>query len=138
MQKVYLKEKKNVKIRKIEKSDIPELLRIHKEFFDYFPFPNLDDPICAFQWVVVDDTSKIVLASVIRLTAEAIFLTDKNLSNIKRAKAIKLINDEKFDEVMNFGLEDLIAFAEKANKYPNILTKLGWVKRPGVAMARGK
>jgi len=66
-------------IKRLEKSDVEELFTIHHKFYT-FPFPNLANPLYAIQRVVRDSKGNIVLAGIVKITSEGIFITNKDLS----------------------------------------------------------
>lgn len=124
-------------IRRLEKRDVKEVYAIHQKFYN-FAFPDLSNPLYAIQRVVLDNSGKIILAGIVRLTSEGIFITDKDRSNITRMKAIKLLSEQMYKDVVNFGLEDLHIFAENDDNYNNILRKLEFVDSTGFPMVRLK
>jgi hypothetical protein len=123
-------------IRRLEKYDLQELWNIHKKFYN-FAFPDLSNPLYAFQRVVLDNSGKIVLAVIVKLTSEGIFITDKDTSNLTRMKAIMLANNS-FKDAWSFGLEDCHTFVENDDHYINILRKLGWEDCTGHSLVRIK
>ena len=63
-------------VRPYEPKDLQALKAMHAaQGFDY-PFPDLDDPIFLSKLVVEDDQGRAVMASLLRLTAEAYLLLD--------------------------------------------------------------
>ena len=124
-------------IKRIEKTDVQELFDIHANYYT-FPFPNLANPLYAIQRVVRNDKNNIILAGIIKLTSEGIFITNKNLSEFERMKGIKLLNDQLEKDSLNFGLEDCHVFSENNDNFINILHKLGFVDCTGHALVRSK
>jgi hypothetical protein len=121
--------------RRLEKSDIKRLLEIHKKFYN-FPFPDINNPLYAIQRIVTEK-DKIVLAAIIKLTSEGVFITDKDISPITRMKAI-MTADKDLKLLWNFGLEDVHTFAENDDHYVNILRKLGFQDCSGHSMVKLK
>src|ERR1017187_10551645 len=89
MQREYWKSRIEMQLRRIEKRDVKKLFEIWKENYS-FPFPDINNPLYAFQHVVLDDHERIVLGSFVKLTSEGIFITDKEVNSITRMKAIKI------------------------------------------------
>jgi len=121
--------------RRLEKFDIERLMEIHKKFYN-FPFPDLSNPLYAIQRVVVEK-DKIILAAIVKLTAEGIFITNKDIGNLTRMKAI-MAADKDLKLLWNFGLDDIHTFAENDDHYINILRKLGFEDCTGHSMVKLK
>jgi hypothetical protein len=124
-------------IRRLEKQDVKEIYDIHQKFYN-FAFPDLSNPLYAIQRVVLNNSGKIILTGIIRLTSEVILIIDKDQSNITRTKAIKLLNDQLYKDATNFGLDDFHIFAENDDNFINILRKLGFIDSTGFPMVRLK
>jgi len=124
-------------LKSLQRSDIEELWRIKEKFYN-FPFPDITQPIYCIQNVIRDDKGNIVLGSILKLTAEGIFITNKDLPEITRMKAILLANKEISKQAINLGLEDVHIFAESDDNYIKILRKLGWKDCTGYPMVRMK
>lgn len=125
-----------MQIRRIEKTDIKELYEIHQKHYN-FAFPDLSSPLYAIQEVITEK-DKIVLAGIVKLTSEVIFITNKDIPNLTIMKGIKLANEQMFKDATNLGLEDFHVFAENDDNFINILRKLGFLDCTGYPMVRLK
>jgi hypothetical protein len=123
-------------IKKIEQSDLPELLEIHKEFHN-FPFPDLNNPLYILQNVVKDDKG-IIMAGFSKITSEGIFVINKSLNPITITKAIKMVEEDMAKKSIDVGFEDMHVFADNDDHFINILCKLGFVRCTGFPMVKMK
>lgn len=121
--------------RRLNSIDINKLKKIHANNHSY-PFPDFNDPLYAIQRVVTEG-DKIIVAGIIRITSEGLFITDKETSPFMRAKAIKILNNE-MNLIWKFGINDCHTFAENDDNYINILRKLGFEDCTGHAMVKQK
>lgn len=120
-------------VKRVEKSDLQELWDIHKKFYNY-AFPDLSNPLYIFQRVVRDENGEVITASVIKITCEGLFITNKDASHIKIIKAIKRLITQLREDCSLFGLEECHIFSENDDHYINILRKLGFTDCTGFPM----
>jgi hypothetical protein len=74
-----------VKIRLYNERDEAALREMHaRQGFDY-PFPDLRDPIFVSKLVMEDDSGRVIMASLGRLTCEMYFLLEPGVNNAKPA-----------------------------------------------------
>lgn len=112
-------------IRALKEIDIPELLRIHADYYaDEFSFPDFEKKfLCAF--AATDDDGKIISAGGIRLIPEAVLLTDKGYSVRARRKALFEILSALIYVTEKDGYDQVHAFVQEEN-WERVLTKIGF------------
>lgn len=121
-------------LRRLERKDLKQLIEIHNKYYN-FAFPNINDPLYAIQRIVEKD-DKIVLAGIVKLVSEVILITNKDLPPLTKMRGIKMMSDQLFKDVKNFGLDEFHVFSENDDNFINILHKLGFVDCTGVPLVR--
>jgi hypothetical protein len=131
-------------VREFQPSDLDALKRIHSAQTFPYAFPNLADPLFLTKLVVTphpqnqnpgrevatNETSQFpIAAAMLRLTAEAYFLIDPQLTNPRdRYRALLALHEATRQDALSRGLQDVHAWLppQIAPKFGKRLTKLGW------------
>jgi len=97
-------------IRSYDPSDLEELKRIHKLYFDHeSDVPDFMNCLCAF---TVEDEKGIITFGAVRDIAEAITVTDKSRSARDRAKALYQILDASTFVSKTMGFDRMYAWSQ--------------------------
>jgi hypothetical protein len=118
-------------VREYREADLEPLRRIHqRQGFDY-AFPDLSDPIFISKLVVEGDASKIVIASLARLTCEIYLLADPEAGK-PRDRWQWLLELQRAGELdlLSRGLDDAHAWLPPpiAKRFGRRLQSLGWIR----------
>lgn len=109
-------------IRRMLDSDRDKLYEIWKKYYeDDFAFPNFEKHfISSF---VIEDNNQIVTAGVVRLIAESVLITNKDVGKLTRRNALLIALDASLSacKVMNF--DQLHAFNIHDESWKHILGK---------------
>ena len=113
---------KGIVVRAIRDADKERLQEIN-EAVGLFPFPDLDSPLYIIQGTVEKD-GKIIGAGMIKLTAEAVVILDKDSSDRDKSEALRelfLIGKAK---AVKIGLSQIHAFLKTSQKsFARVLRK---------------
>jgi hypothetical protein len=126
-----------VLIREYTEADLDALRRMHaSQGFDY-PFPEIADPIFISKLVVEDESGRIVMASLARLTCEMYLLVDRDDNGgpgagkprERYARLLELHRAGKRD-LLARGLDDAHAWLPPpiAKRFGRRLEALGWIR----------
>ena len=128
-----------MRVREYNEADIDALVAMHRaQGFDY-AFPNLADPIFVSQLVLEDEdssgtgkgTSKIVMASLARLTCEMYLLVDPH-AGTPRERYARLMELQRAGaaDLRARGLDDAHAWLPPpiAKRFGRRLEGLGWIR----------
>jgi hypothetical protein len=118
---------------KIKLEDIPSIKMIHAENHNY-PFPDLTNPLYVVQDVIRDENDDIIMAGVIRVTSEAILITNKQATVTKRIAALAILAKEMIKMLKELQIEDCHIFAEEDPNFITFLKKLGFIDCTGKPM----
>ena len=126
-------------VRPYTAADLDVLKAMHAaQGFDY-AFPDLDDSIFLSKLVVEDDQGRPVMASLLRLTAEAYLLLDPRAGRPReRWRSFLALHEAARRDAFALGLDDAQAFVppKVERSFGRRLAKLGWVKDPWPAYCR--
>lgn len=126
-------------VRPYTAADLDALKAMHAaQGFDY-AFPDLDDSIFLSKLVVEDDQGRPVMASLLRLTAEAYLLLDPRAGRPReRWWRFLALHEAARRDAFALGLDDAQAFVppKVERSFGRRLAKLGWVKDPWPAYCR--
>ena len=117
-------------IREYTPADLDALRRMHaSQGFDY-AFPNLADPIFVSKLVVEDDTGKLAMASLARLTCEMYLLVDRGagVAPAVRWSQLLALHSAGERDLAARGLDDAHAWLPPAiaKRFGRRLATLGW------------
>src|SRR5579871_1028968 len=133
-----------MQVREFQPSDIDALRRIHSAQNFPYAFPNLADPLFLTKLVLTSNpenqnsgrevaTTRTpqspIAAALLRLTAEAYFLIDPQLTKPRdRYRALLTLHEATRQDALGRGLQDVHAWLppQIAEKFGKRLTKLGW------------
>ena len=99
-----------------------------------FPLPRVEKTIYFAKKTVIDN-GEVIAIGILKLTCEAIIITNQKKSMISRIKAIFALFDPLNEEATKFGLEDCHIFI-KHKVIANIAKRLGFVKEELSSMSR--
>src|SRR4029077_13259256 len=112
-------------IRAIEQNDFGTIHEIWKKYYEtQFPFPDFMNYLCAF--VVCDDQNRIVTAGGIKLMAEALLITDKNMPLMTRSKAFREMRAALEFMARTRDFNNLYAFIKDDPSWSTILKRVGF------------
>lgn len=111
-------------IRDLERSDLPELLTIHKRNAEDFPFPDLSRPSYLIQ-KSVDKNGRLIGAAVIHVTSEVVLILDRSLPKSTRTKACLALEDSLRRTLEICGISECHAFVHDPN-IESFLKKIGF------------
>lgn len=119
-----------IEIRNFEPNDTTVLRKLHEgSGFDY-RFPTLSSPLFAVKRVGVSD-EKVVIASVVKVEAEAYLWIDKEWGTPEeRFEAVRQINADIREESAHIGFDQLYCVLppEVASSFGPRLEEMGWLK----------
>jgi hypothetical protein len=119
-------------IRRIEKGDLEDLYFIHEAYHN-FPFPDLSNPLYAVQRIIEDD-GKIIMAGIVKLTTEGIFIVNKERNPLTITRAIKMMLEQLTKDCEKIGLNETHVFVENDDNFINIMRKLKFQDTTGHSM----
>lgn len=130
-------------VREYQPSDLDALRRMHaQQGFDY-PFPDIGDPIFVSKLVVEDESGRVVMASLARLTCEMYLLMERTDARGTSGQGRSGAGNprERFDRLLTLhaagerdllarGLDDAHAWLppQIAKRFGRRLETLGWVR----------
>ncbi len=115
-------------IRNYTDDDLSELEQIHAAQGLPYRFPNLKSSLFLSK-IVLERDSKIVAAALLRLTAEAYLLLDKNYGTpADRWRAMLLLHETTRGDAVRRGLDDAHCWVppEVARSFGRRIESLGW------------
>jgi hypothetical protein len=99
-----------VRIRQFRESDVDAINAIWEAHHSRdFSVPNRTNSV--IDAVVEDDKGRVIAYGQVKLFAEAMMILDLSMSQMMRAKAIKLLMHEAFRGTKQAGIENLYSFA---------------------------
>ena len=117
-------------IREYTPADLDALRRMHASQGFEYAFPDLADPIFVSKLVVEDDTGKLALASLARLTCEMYLLVDRGAGAPPAVRWSQLLALHSAGErdLAARGLDDAHAWLPPAiaKRFGRRLSALGW------------
>jgi hypothetical protein len=126
-----------MRVREYTEADLEPLRRMHaRQGFDY-TFPDLRDPIFVSKLVLEDDSGRVVMASLARLTCEMYLLMDRDAGESSSAgnprdRYARLLALHKACErdLLARGLDDAHAWLPPpiAKRFGRRLAALGWIR----------
>lgn len=119
----------NTNIRDLSLND---LRRLEKEA--KFPMPNLVNKLYCIK-KSVEINGELAAIFWVKLTSELSLITNPDISTLKKALAIKRIEEFVHPELKKRGIDDMHLFIENDPQYSNFLIKnFGFVLVPGQAL----
>ena len=117
-------------VREWMDADMPELASLHDKMRVGYKLPESFGPLFCVRRAVVDESGKIVAAATIKLVGEAYLWVDNDISSHKRAKGVKLLNEECAKAASRLGLTEISAWIPPhiASWFGKVIEKLGWHK----------
>lgn len=119
-------------VREMELRDLATLRRIHEQQGFGYELPNLkDDARILSKLVVEGEEGKVIMASLLRLTAEAYLLVDGQADNpAGRWCALQSLHEATRQDAYRKGIIDVQAFIppEVARRFSKRLSKMGWTR----------
>lgn len=115
-------------IREYNKGDLAALEKIHSRRELPYQFPDLGNQLFLSK-VVLEEDSKIVAASLLRLTAEAYVLLDPDFGDPRsRWMALKILHETARGDAVRKGLDDVHCWVPPALSGPfgKRIEQLGW------------
>lgn len=114
-------------IRESRLLDKPKIDKIYNEFYSNNEYPDFNSKDFQCSFVVTDDINdKIIVAGGIKTIAEAVFLTDKNLSPRVRLEALLQGLGSSIFIAQGMKYRQIHAFVNNDERYVNILKKFGF------------
>lgn len=123
-----------MRLDKLGVEHLVKLDQIHKEDF---PLPDyLDNPLYVATPIVLDDSDCLVAAGFLKLTSEALVISDPKASRLSRAKAMKLLLHQMKYKVASLGLDGAHVFLQgpKTEETQKALSKRGFIVDGGTTM----
>ena len=121
-------------IREYSESDLDALRSMHaRQGFDY-PFPDLADPIFVSKLVVEDESGRLVMASLARLTCEMYLLAEPGEAQPRqRFDRLLALHAAGQRDLLARGLDDAHAWLPPriAARFGRRLQALGWIRDDG-------
>lgn len=120
-----------MRIRKFAAADLEILNQMHRQQGFNYEFPNLSDPLFVSTLVMEDDSGRLVMASIARLTCEMYLLMDPEAGSARdryeRMLALHRIGER---DLWARGLDDAHAWLppQVARRFGKRLEALGWVR----------
>jgi hypothetical protein len=122
-----------VLIREYTPADLDALRRMHaSQGFDY-PFPDLADPIFVSKLLLEDDSGRIAMASLARLTCEMYLLVDRSAGKgtpRERWTHLLALHAAGERDLLARGLDDAHAWLppQITRRFGRRLASLGWLR----------
>jgi hypothetical protein len=118
-------------IRPYTESDLSALLAMHAaQGFDY-AFPDLQNPLFLSKLVVADESGRIVMSALARLTCEIYLLADPNAGKPRdRYASLVALHRAAESDLRTRGLEDAHAWLPPriSARFGRRLAQLGWIR----------
>lgn len=99
-----------------------------------FPLPKIEDKIYFTKKTVIEN-GEVIAIGLLKLTCEAIIITDQSKSMISRIRAIFSLFEPLNQEAKKFGLEDCHLYV-KQKVIEKIARRLGFIKEELPSMSR--
>lgn len=119
-------------IRQYRPADLAALRRMHSaQGLDYELPEPLEHPLLLSKLVVEGEDGKVMMASLLRLTAEAYLLADPQADDPRgRWCALQSLHEAVRQDAFRQGLDDVQAFVppDIARRFRKRLVKLGWLR----------
>jgi hypothetical protein len=115
-------------VRQMNHQDMEVLKVMHKKFYSEFDFPGFLKKFL-LSFVIEDDDGNLILGGGIQPLAEALLVTNQDMSRIKIGKALVEAQQVALHVCRQFQIDELVAFV-KNEEYANHLIQHGFSSRP--------
>lgn len=120
-----------MRIREFAPADLETLNQMHRQQGFSYEFPDLSDPLFVSKLVMEDDSGRLVMASIARLTCEMYLLMDPEAGSPRdRFERIRALHRLGEWDLSARGLDDAHAWLPPrvARRFGKRLEALGWVR----------
>jgi len=120
-----------MRIREFAPADLEILYQMYRQQGFNYEFPNVSDPLFVSKLVMEDDSGRLVMASIARLTCEMYLLMDPEAGSpqdrFERIHALHRVGER---DLSARGLDDAHAWLPPrvARRFGKRLEALGWVR----------
>lgn len=121
----------SLKIRSVNKNDIPFLRGIHEKYYSELEMIDFTKLLNGF--VIETENDEFIMAGGVKPLAETLLLTDKEIPLTTIGRALIEAQRISMFTCANFQIEDLVAFVFDEN-YAKHLIKHGFQKREGISL----